>query len=102
MFFNFIMFSLIFLYFNLKRFLFTAIYSVHDSINYLCASVTNAVKSFTCGGLSSLLYFNFIMFSFFYFSIFRLAIIYDSINYFCATATNAVKKFFLRRAFVAP
>src|SRR2546425_12331265 len=34
---------------------------VHDSISYLCTTVTNAVKkNFACGGLSSLLYFNFV------------------------------------------
>ena len=128
-----------------------AIYFAHDSINYLCATVINAVKkvssllifnfikfqffpiylyiyliyiiaftipliscvrlwqmlqkSFACGGLSSLLYFNCIKFQFSIYLYIYLRLIYcvhGSINYFCATVANAVKKFSLRQAFVAP
>src|SRR6267154_4921231 len=68
------------LYFNFIRFqffqfifiyIFKAIYCVQDSINFLCVTVTMTkfllYKSFACGGLSSLLYFNFIKFQFFKF-----------------------------------
>src|SRR2546425_4394731 len=41
-------------------------------------TVTNVVKKFACGGLSLLLYFNFV---------------HGFINYLCAISTNAVKKF---------
>ena len=60
---------------------------VHDSINYLYATVTNSVKKFPCGGLSPLLDFN---------------SVHDFINYLCTTVINSVKKFRLLRSFVAP
>src|SRR5437867_4305247 len=41
-------------------------------------TVTNVVKNFACGGLSLLLYFNFV---------------HGFINYLCTIVTNAVKKF---------
>src|SRR6267154_188637 len=40
-----------------------AIYCVYDSINYFCVTAASAIKSFACGGLSSLLYFDVIMFA---------------------------------------
>ena len=60
---------------------------VHDFINYLCATVTNAVTNFACGELSSLLYFNFA---------------HELIIYLCTTVTIAAKKFRLLRDIVAP
>src|SRR6267154_1025649 len=77
-------------------FLFKAIYCVQDSIIYLCATVTNAVKkSFACGGISALLFFNFTMFPLIFpaFQFHSISITYNSINYFCATVANAVKSF---------
>ena len=62
LFFNFTMFPLIFPVFQFQEVSFTAIYSINDSIDYLYATVTNAAKSFACGELSSLLFFNLILF----------------------------------------
>src|SRR6267154_92271 len=70
----------------------------------ICVQLTNAEKNFACGGLSSLMYFNFIKFEFLYLSLYifkAIYCVYYSINYFCVTVANAVKKFRMRRAFIA-
>ena len=69
--FNYIMFALIFPVFQFQEVSIYGyiLYSVHDSINYLCATVTNAAKSFACGELSSLVFFNLILFPLIFFCI---------------------------------
>ena len=51
---------------------------------FICVRLSQIpLKNFACGGLSSLLYFNFV---------------HDSINYLCTIVTNVVNKFRLRRS----
>ena len=88
-------FHYFFLYFNVMSFLFKAIYCVHDSNNYLCVTVPNAVKSFACGGFSSLLFLIslcsnnfFLYFNFMRFLFNAIYCVHYSINYLCATVVQ--------------